>query len=110
VTDAIKRRQIQAYGAYAGSEPRAYELDHLVSLELGGAPADEANLWPEQRGAPAGAEAKDAVENWLHQEVCAGRLPLGEAQRRIATNWRAVYDALPEAAKRQVGEGAGEGD
>ena len=41
-TDAIKRRQLRAYGDYAGTDPRAYELDHLVSLELGGAPADEA--------------------------------------------------------------------
>jgi hypothetical protein len=109
VTDAIKRRQIRAYGDYAGSDPRAYELDHLVSLELGGAPADEANLWPQARGGVAGAEQKDAVENWLHQEVCAGRLPLAEAQRQIATDWRAAYAALPEAAKSQVGEGAGEG-
>lgn len=111
VTDEIKRRAIRAYNAYAGTDPRGYELDHLISLELGGAPADEANLWPEARGAsgPRGSEAKDAVENYLHQQICQGRMSLADAQRAIATDWVAVYEALPERWKKETGEGAGEG-
>src|SRR6266852_2432692 len=42
VTDRIKRDQMAAYGL-AGQPLSAYELDHLISLELGGAPADVAN-------------------------------------------------------------------
>jgi hypothetical protein len=113
VTDEIKRRAIRAYGAYAGGDPRGYELDHLVSLALGGAPADEANLWPEARNGPQrarGAEAKDAVESYLHDQICRGRMTLADAQRAIATNWVAVYDGLPERLKREVGEDAGEGN
>ena len=113
VTDEIKRRAIRAYGAYAGTDPRGYELDHLISLELGGAPADEANLWPEARDGPQrarGSEAKDAVENFLHDQICRGRMTLADGQRAIATNWIAVYDGLPERLKRETGEGAGEGD
>jgi hypothetical protein len=111
VTDEIKRRAIRAYGAYGGTDPRGYELDHLISLELGGAPADEANLWPEARSASGarGSEAKDAVENYLHDQICLGRMSLADAQRAIATNWVTVYDGLPERLKKDVGEGAGEG-
>src|SRR5262249_58005445 len=34
-----------------------------------------------------GAKAKDAVENALHTEVCAGTLTPQEAQQIIATDW-----------------------
>ena len=88
VTEAIKRRMITSYGAYAGSDPTLYELDHLIPLELGGAPLDEANLWPQAWDGPAGAHAKDLVENRLHAAVCAGRMAFDAAQRRIATDWR----------------------
>ena len=71
-----------------------YELDHLISLELGGT-TTQANLWPqayERRGgryaAPwQGSETKDQVENRLHDEVCSGQLSLSAAQHQIATNW-----------------------
>jgi hypothetical protein len=102
VTDEIKRRMIGAYGAYAGADPRPYELDHLISLELGGAPADEANLWPQARSGPHRSEQKDAVSNYLNDEVCAGRAPLAEAQRAIATDWIAVYASLPERYRRRA--------
>jgi hypothetical protein len=101
VTDEIKRRMIRAYGAYAGTDPRSYELDHLISLELGGAPADEANLWAQARSGPHGSEQKDAVSNFLNDEVCAGRSRLVEAQRAIATDWIALYESLPERLKRR---------
>ena len=72
-----------------------YELDHLISLELGGNPFDPKNLWMEpweRRGAEFasaghGAESKDVVENRLHREVCAGQIALSDAQREIATDW-----------------------
>lgn len=86
VTSAIKRERMAAYGA-TGS-PSDYELDHLIPLELGGAPADVANLWPEPLQGGEGATTKDQVENALHRAVCAHRLALADAQRAIATNWR----------------------
>jgi hypothetical protein len=33
------------------------------------------------------AHVKDQLENWLHTEVCAGRMPLKQAQEEIASNW-----------------------
>lgn len=68
-----------------------YELDHLISLQLGGAPADIANLWLEPYAGPCGARHKDVIETALKREVCAGRLTLEQAQQAIRTDWTAAY-------------------
>src|SRR5437773_1158694 len=68
-----------------------YEEDHLIPLELGGAPADPRNLWPEPYASKHGARVKDRLENALHRAVCAGQIGLRAAQRAIARNWWAAY-------------------
>ena len=88
VTASIKRERMEAYGL--AGPMSAYELDHLIPLELGGASASSANLWPEPWDGPAGARAKDQVENALRREVCAHRVALAVAQREIASDWRTV--------------------
>ena len=67
-----------------------YEVDHHISLELGGS-NDIANLWPEPAEPAPGFHEKDKVENYLHQQVCDGAMSLEEAQYEIATDWYAVY-------------------
>jgi hypothetical protein len=67
-----------------------YEIDHLIPIALGGADV-AANLWPHLHDTPSRAGDKDRLENFLHREVCAGRLPLHLAQTEIATDWRAAY-------------------
>jgi hypothetical protein len=76
-TNALKLRQLRQYGLRG--PPSAYQEDHLISLELGGSPADPRNLWPEPYPR---ASAVDQVENDLNHRVCAGSLTLAEAQRR----------------------------
>jgi hypothetical protein len=50
------------------------------------------HLWPQSFDTqPWNARTKDALENRLHALVCAGRLPLGQAQREIAADWIAAY-------------------
>jgi hypothetical protein len=50
------------------------------------------NLWPQPYRVPTwNARAKDALEERLHQLVCARRLDLPTAQREIATDWIAAY-------------------
>ena len=61
------------------SERGKGELDHLVSLELGGS-NDATNLWPQFGKRP---NPKDGLENRLHADVCAGRRTLAEAQAII---------------------------
>ncbi|BAP88345.1 putative uncharacterized protein [Burkholderiales bacterium GJ-E10] len=91
-TERLKRRQIEEYG-YGDHRMRDYEEDHLVSLELGGAPADPRNLWPEPHHVIGGwgSYAKDKLENRLHTLVCHHRIPLTEAQSEIASDWIAAY-------------------
>jgi hypothetical protein len=81
---------MSAYGLQ-GQRLRDYELDHLVPLELGGAPQNVANLWVEPWNGDANAHMKDAVEIFLNHEVCRGVMPLAAAQGQIATDWLAVY-------------------
>jgi hypothetical protein len=97
-TTALKVVQIEQYG-YADKKLADYEEDHLVPLELGGAPRDPANLWPQPRvialgdGTPVGAEAKDHLENGLKRAVCSGSMLLADAQRLIAGDWVAAWVA-----------------
>jgi Protein of unknown function (DUF3761) len=77
-----------------GMAPRAYgrtlEIDHIVSLELGGS-NDIANLYPEKASPGPGYHVKDKLENKLHAMVCAGTVTLRAAQVGIATHWQALY-------------------
>ncbi len=92
-TSPLERQLLVAYGL-PGASPADFELDHLISLELGGAPRDVANLWPEAYAGPFGARQKDRVENYLHAQVCSGARSLTEAQRLIATDWTGVLSEL----------------
>jgi hypothetical protein len=87
-TEPLKLRQMRAYDL-PGS-PRDYEEDHLVPLSIGGAPRDPRNLWPEPRSGPNNAEQTDRLETWM---ACAGRIPLGHFQRRVESDWIALYRA-----------------
>lgn len=82
-TNKLKTTQIIAYG-YVDPDPRHYEEDHLIPLELGGAPFDSANLWPEFGAIP---NPKDSIENLCNQKVCDHQISLSDAQLQIATDW-----------------------
>ena len=92
VRDVPSSEKEQAYQEYGITTHTAgqYEVDHLVSLELGGS-NDIANLWPEAAVPTPGFHQKDAVENYLHAQVCNGSIPLAQAQQEIAANWLSVY-------------------
>ena len=90
-TNTLKKQQIIDYG-YEDTNLSNYEEDHFISLERGGSPKDPGNLWPEPHGSP---NEKDKVENYLHTQVCSGKITLAEAQQEITKNWYAVYKQLP---------------
>jgi hypothetical protein len=91
---AEKHRNVSAktaaevYAAYRMHSVKGVccEVDHLIPLELGGSNA-KANLWPQLW---AEAREKDKVENFLHRQVCSGKMPLATAQRMIVRDWRKV--------------------
>ena len=78
------------YGLAAGYYGHTLEIDHIVSLELGGS-NDIANLFPEPGSGGADYHAKDRLENRLHDLVCSGALRLRPTQRAIARDWEALY-------------------
>jgi hypothetical protein len=77
-TNALKLQQMQQYEE-TGS-PADYEEDHLIPLELGGAPMNPKNLWPEPR---AQANTSDPLETKLKRQVCKGSLKLAKARATI---------------------------
>ena len=91
VTSVEKGGSMAAYGV---TGPRsAYEYDHLIPLELGGATNSPKNLWPEPNDPGATGfyrNSKDKLENSLKRQVCNGTLSLGVAQQAIARNWVAA--------------------
>ena len=92
VSSAEKKEVLQRYGV---NYPQGtYEVDHFISLELGGSNA-VTNLWPEPYEPRPGAREKDKVENYLHQQVCNGSMTLQQAQDAIRTDWYKVYEQLP---------------
>lgn len=95
VRDVPQSEKEQVYAEYGIRSRSAgeYEVDHLVSLELGGS-NDIANLWPEPANPKPGFHEKDQVEDYLHRQVCSGAIPMAEAQREIAENWLAVYQRI----------------
>lgn len=88
-----EKNQVYANYGITTHKSGQYEVDHLVSLELGGS-NDISNLWPEAASPKPGFHEKDSVENYLHDQVCNGSIPLRQAQIEIATNWLAVYQSM----------------
>ena len=87
---SLQRRVFEEYGI-AGAEPRAYEVDYLITPALGGAD-DIRNLWPQSYSSAVwNARVKDALEDRLHDMVCEGQLDLATAQQDISSDWIAAY-------------------
>ena len=87
VTDKQKDDVFKEYGLERSGD---YEVDHLISLELGGS-NDTRNLWPQSYNGLLNARVKDALENRLHRLVCEGKMSLRDAQLMISTNWIEAY-------------------
>lgn len=89
VPEKIKQQVFKNYGIDPKSDK--FEVDHLISLELGGS-NDIKNLWPESyTTTPFNAYKKDVLENKLHSMVCADTIPLEKAQELIVQDWVKAY-------------------
>lgn len=97
VTETEKRASMAAYGDHGPLD--RYEYDHLVPLELGGAPNDPRNLWPEPGASP---NPKDELEDRLRALVCEGRLGLDAAQKEIAADWVRAYRLVVAGRASQI--------
>jgi len=105
--DTTQHEKFETYEWYGIEHPshntgenQTCELDHLVSLELGGADTLD-NIWP-QCG-PADTELreryfkeKDLVENYLAHQVKDGSMDLASAQKGIASDWTQYLEEARE--------------
>ena len=82
VTAATRALIYRRYGLRGPHPFPEWEVDHRVPLELGGSNAIT-NLWPEHH-----PQAKDRLENRLHDRVCAQETTLDRAQRIFKGDWR----------------------
>jgi len=74
-------------------DPKAdkFEIDHLISLEIGGK-NDITNLWPQSYTTmPWNAHVKDKLENKLHRMICDGIITKEQAQEQISKDWIKTY-------------------
>jgi hypothetical protein len=94
----LKNDMYLRYGKPKGQR-FGFASDHLVPLELGGAPTDERNLWPQPYSQ---AKVKDRVEATLHVLVCDHRLLLTTAQARIAQNWTTAVPQTLSLSPREI--------
>lgn len=79
-----------AYGIQK-PEPRAYEVDYLITPALGGSDSIR-NFWPQPyRNTVWNAHIKDALEDYLRRQVCEGKLDLATAQQDLARDWIRAY-------------------
>ena len=77
-TNALKIKQMVLYEET--DSPSEYEEDHFIPLELGGAPKNPKNLWPEPH---AQSKLSDLLETQLKGKVCKGSMKLAKARATI---------------------------
>ncbi|MGB8004964.1 MAG: hypothetical protein WCF27_11985 [Gaiellaceae bacterium] len=77
-TNALKIQQVVLYEEADSSSE--YEEDHFIPLELGGAPRNPKNLWPEPRFE---SSKSDPLETKLKRKVCKGIIKLAKARAVI---------------------------
>jgi hypothetical protein len=77
-TNALKIQQIVLYEETG--TPSDYEEDHFIPLELGGAPKNPKNLWPEPRSQ---SKLSDPLETQLKRKVCKHLMTLKKARAAI---------------------------
>jgi hypothetical protein len=86
---SLRQQVFREYGIN-DQRPNAYEVDYLITPELGGSSSIR-NLWPQPYSAVWNAHVKDELEDRLHGLVCAGQVDLATAQREISRDWIGAY-------------------
>lgn len=94
VTSATKKQAFKLYGLTNKTgwcAAKGCEVDHLISLELGGT-NDIKNLWPQSYAGKWNARVKDKLENRLHKLICNGTVTPVDAQFAISHDWIGAYE------------------
>lgn len=70
-----------------------YEIDHRIALEDGGAD-DIKNLWPQAYDGTWNAHQKDKLENYVHKQICSGKMTVQQGQAVFLGNWITYYQSV----------------
>jgi hypothetical protein len=97
VDASVHQEAFTEYGYTFPQARGAFEVDHLIPLELGGDNVIE-SLWAQPATPKPGFHEKDHVEDFLHKQVCSGAMTLEEAQKAIATDWLSVWKMMNGAS------------
>lgn len=89
VPESLKKYIYRLYGVTSHTAGQ-YEVDHLFSLEFGGS-NDTTNLWIQPALPKPGFHEKDVLENWLHKEVCSGKMTVDSATHLVMPDWLVGY-------------------
>ena len=100
-TTKLKLKQLASGPYQSDLGPAAFEEDHRLSLEVGGNPTDERNLWPQLWNPPdgKGAHMKDQLENTIKRKICSDELTLDEGQAVLLGDWTEGYVKYVKAPK-----------
>lgn len=90
VSEEAKKAIYKRYGLHYPQAKGKYEEDRLIPIELGGS-NNSKNIWPQSLEPHPGYEEKNAVDNFLHAQVCTGQMTLAQAQHTVRSDWYAVY-------------------
>ncbi len=99
VPESEKRAVFIEYFGRVPVLPGSYEVDHLISLEIGGS-NDIKNLWPQSYSGVWNAHIKDRLEDWMAADVRhalknkghdAATALLRLHQMEISHNWTNAY-------------------
>lgn len=94
-TTTLKIKQLAELGLKG--KPSDYEEDHRLPLEVGGAPMDPMNLWPELWPE---ARKKDKLENAIKRDVCSGKITLLRGQAIFLGDFWKEYERRYSATKK----------
>jgi hypothetical protein len=97
VKPAAKWQRDEALTRY-GKRPEDFtgDLDLLIPAALGGT-TDPDNMWPQTTGGELNMDAKNKLEDKLHEMVCTDKkLTLKQAQDAIKKDWVKAYKQYVE--------------
>jgi hypothetical protein len=98
VPSSTKKKVYKNYDTPYPKNKGEWEVDHFIPLGIGGS-NDISNLWPEPANPKPGFLEKDVVENYLHTQICNGKIDIKVAQNMIQTDWYRVYLSIPKGFK-----------
>lgn len=76
-------------------DSKHFQIDHLIPISIGGS-NDPDNLWPQPIINNYGFREKQKVAAYLHNQVCADKMDIRDAQEMIRVDWHAVYSSMGE--------------